>query len=238
MSVVGFVLAAAMSGPAPVEPVLWLNPRGALLSQGKEIGARLTPGAKTVRTPYGLGLDLNGTHGGLLVADLPQLGLSRSLTVSTWIYLRSYVNDGPGAQVLFRGDDRNSLDPYSMAVMADGTINFGIGSEDGYGTSVGTDIPLRQWVHITASFDASRGELRMWKDGNLMAVRLTTRRSFSILDGSAAPGIGIGNVQNDHGPHNQPLNGVLADLRLYDSVIEPSGVGFAPRAGQSSNAPR
>jgi len=195
-----------------------------VLSQGREVSARLTPGAKTVRTPFGLGLDLNGTHGGLLISDLPQLALSRSLTVSTWIYLRSYVNDGPGAQVLFRGDDRSSLDPYALSVLADGTINFGIGSEDGYGVSVGTDIPLQQWVQITASFDAGRGELRMWKNGQLMSIRLTTRRSFSLLDPGATPGLGIGNVQNDHGPHNQPLNGMLADLRLYDSVVEPSGV--------------
>jgi len=215
-----------------------MNPRGALLVQGKEASARLTQGAKTVRTPFGLGLDLNGTHGGLLVADLPPLSLNRSLTVSTWIYLRSYVNDGPGAQVLFRGDDRSSLDPYSMSVLADGTINFAIGCEDGYGVSVGTDIPLQRWVHITGSFDAGRGELRMWKDGQLMAVRLTSRRSFSVLEGGAAPGIGIGNVQNDHGPHNQPLNGTLADLRLYDSVVEPPAAGFLPRAGQQIEAPK
>ncbi len=238
MSVIGIVLAAALSGPAQVEPVLWMNPRGSLLVQGKETSARLTTGAKTVRTPFGLGLDLNGTHGGLLVADLPPLALSRSLTVSTWIYLRSYVNDGPGAQVLFRGDDRISLDPYSLSVLADGTIDFSIGSEDGYGASVGTDIPLQRWVHITGSFDAGRGELRIWKDGQLMSVRLTNRRSFTILEGGYAPGIGIGNVQNDHGPHNQPLNGILADLRLYDSVVEPPAVGFRPKAGQQLNAPK
>ena len=238
MSVIGIVLAVAMSGPAQTAPVLWMHPRGAVLVQGKEVDARITTGAKTVRTPFGLGLDLNGTHGGLLLGDLPQLALSRSLTVSTWIYLRSYVNAGPGAQVLFRGDDRNSLDPYTLSVLADGTIDFAIGSEDGYGTSVGTDIPLRQWVHITGSFDAGRGELRIWKDGQLMAVRLTTRRSFSTLDGGYAPGIGIGNVQNDRGPHNQPLNGILADLRLYDSVVEPPMGGFMPRAGQQPDAPK
>ncbi len=225
MSVLGFVLATALAGSPPPEPVLWLSPKGTLLVEGKPAQARLTTGAKTVRTPFGLGLDLDGTHGGLLVADRATLALTRSLTVSTWIYLRSYVNDGPGAQILFRGDDRSGYDPYALAILGDGTVQFGVGGGDGNGADVRGEIPLRRWVHVTASLDGGTGELRLWLGERLVATRTTERRPYADLDGGQAPGLGIGNVQNDGGPHNQPLNGVLADLRLYGAALEPSELG-------------
>ena len=229
MSVVGFLLAAALSGPQKVDPVLWLNPKGVLQVAGRPAEGRLTKGAQTVRTPFGLGLDLNGTHGGLLLADFPALALTNSMTVSTWVYLRSYVNDGPGAQILFRGDDRPGLDPYDLVLRGNGTIEFGIGSETEGRPFVATEIPLQQWVHVTASFSSESGELRLWMGSRLVATRITEIRPFSVLDKNYLPGIGIGNVETDGGfGNNQPLNGMLADLRLYPAVLEPRDVGYQP----------
>lgn len=229
MSVVGLLLVSALSGPQKLEPALWLHPKGSVLVDGKETNARATAGAKTVRTPFGLGLDLDGRRGGLLLADQPALALTGSMTAATWIYLRSYRNDQSGAQVLFRGDDRDSLDPYSLVVHPDGTINFAICSEKGDRPSVSGEIPLNQWIRVTASFDSDSGEMRLWLDDRLVAHRFTSQRPLSTLDAGTAPGIGIGNVQNDKGPHNQPLNGTLADLRLYRTVLEPREAGWTPR---------
>lgn len=230
------VLASTLSGPSKIEPVLWLHPKGDVLVAGQPAKARLTPGARTVRTPIGYGLDLDGKRGGLLLPDLTALGLTRSITVSTWIYLRSYVSDGPGAQVLFRGDDRSGVDPYTLVVHNDGTINFGIQGADGLGAHVTAEVPLKQWVHVTGSFNEGTGELRLWLDDNLVSTRYSNRRPFIELDGKASPGVGIGNVQNDQGPHNQPLNGILVDLRLYPTVLEPRETGFAVRSW-SKNVP-
>lgn len=221
MSVVGLVMALTLNRPAAIAPVLWLNPKGELLVNGVKAPARLTPGAKTVKTALGYGLDLDGKRGGLLLKDLPALKLTGSITVSTWIYLRSYVNDGPGAQILFRGDDRSGFDCYSLCILSDGTIAFGIGAADGLGASVQAEIPLKQWVHINASFDNDLGELRLWLDNGPISYRLTARKPYGDLDAAYAPGVGIGNVQNDAGPHNQPLNGILADLKLYDQALDP-----------------
>lgn len=232
MSVLGFVLAATLSGPQRVEPALWLNPKGTVLVAGKEATARATKGAQTVRTPFGLGLDLNGTHGGLLLADFPALALTRSMTVSTWIYLRSYVNDGPGAQILFRGDDRPGLDPYDFVVRGDGTVEFGIGSDAGSRPFVATEIPLKQWVRVTASFDGESGEMRLWMGERLVATRVTDIRPFRDLHPDYLPGVGIGNVETDRGfGNNQPLNGILADLRLYPAVLEPRDAGWRALGG-------
>ena len=91
------VMAVAVSGARRElpKPVLWLHPSGSVLVEGRGAPARQTRGAQTVQTPFGLGLDLDGTHGGLLLGDFRALALTKSMTVSTWVYLRSYVNDGP-----------------------------------------------------------------------------------------------------------------------------------------------
>ncbi len=236
MSVVGIVLATALSGPRPVEPVLWLHPDGAVLVAGKPARARATKGAHTVRTPYGLGLDLDGKRGALLLGDEPALALTRSMTVSTWVYLRSYLNDQMGAQILFRGDDRPGLDPYDFVVRGDGTVEFGIGNEAGARPFVAMEIPLKTWVRVTASFDGETGEMRLWMNDRLISTRITEVRPFYDLHKDYLPGVGVGNVETDAGfGNNQPLNGTLADLRLYPAVLEPREAGWRP--GSGTNAP-
>lgn len=229
MSVLGFVLAAAVSGPQRVQPALWLSPQGSLQVDGKPAAGRLTKGAAMARTPFGWGLDLNGKHGGLLLADFPALALTRTMTVSTWVYLRSYVNDGPGAQILFRGDDRPGLDPYDFVVRGNGTVEFSVGDDQGNRPFVATEIPLHTWVRLTGSFDSESGELRLWKNDRLIATRVTDIRPFRDLDTRYLPGVGIGNVETDRGfGNNQPLDGVIADLRMYPTVLEPRDAGWRP----------
>ena len=225
MSLLALALTTTLAGA----PVLWLDPRGSLLVDGVPVRGRMTPGAEMVRTPLGLGLDLSGRRGGLLLGDLPALKLTGSLTISTWIYLRSHVSAGSAGQILFRGDDRNANDPYHLTILPTGMVQFGIDSADGSRPGVETEIPTKRWVHVTATFDAEEQELRLWLGDRLKATRATEKLPISGLDGKFAPGIGIGNVQNDRGPHNHPLDGLLVDLRLYASAIKPGEAGY--RAG-------
>lgn len=206
-------------------PVLWLEPSGQILIRGREVTPHVVEGVRTYRTQHGVTYDFNGRRSALEFGDAPALRLTGSVTVSTWINLRSYVNDGPGAQVLFRGDDRNGLDPYSMAV-GNGFIGFEITGQDGDGRSVIGDIPTGVWTHVVASYDAENGVIQLWINGDLKAMTKTVIRPFPILDGGFAPGVSVGNVQNDHGPHNQPLNGMIADLRVYDVPLTPEEIGY------------
>jgi hypothetical protein len=223
MGILGMIALASMHAQAAT-PILWLSPNGNIEVAGKAVKARMTVGATRVRLSGGFAYDFNGTRGGILVADLPELRLTKSITVSLWINLRSYVNDGPGAQILFRGDDRCGVDPYTLVIHSDGTIHFGIQDGDDRGMSVGAEIPLNRWMHVLGSFNNETGELQLWVNHDRVAYSRTSRRPFANLDPAWAPGIGIGNVQNDAGPHNQPLNGIVADLRLYDQVYEPDAV--------------
>ena len=113
-------------------------------------------------------------------------------------------------------------------IESDGTVAFGISEANGNTAYVATEIPLKTWVRVTGSFDAGSGEIRLWLNDRLLATRFTLRRPFAALENGYAPGVGIGNVQNDHGPHNQPLNGTIADLRLYPEALDPADAGWHP----------
>lgn len=233
MAVLGLLAAIALgaAGRQSAEPVLWLTPTGNVLLRGKPAKFRVTKGASPVETPFGVGLDLDGTHGGLLLADGPALTLSDSLSISTWIYLRAYVKAGPGAQVLFRGDDRPGLDPYQLVIHGDGTIVFAIVDPKNEVDQVSASIPLKKWVHVLGSFDSEAGEMKLWIDGHATMTIPTAHQPMRTLSKGDAPGVSVGNIQNDKGPHNQPLDGIVADLRLYDSAVKPAAAGYRPFKG-------
>lgn len=222
------VFAVLPKGQVP-EPTLWLQPNGRITIEGREFQPKLANGARALRTHLGTAYDFNGVRAGIHFGDLPQLKLTDSITISLWINARTYRNDGPGAQVLFRGDDRNGVDPYFMAIHPDGTINFAVQSEDQTIRHVGTDLERNRWTQIVASWDSESGFLRMWQGGELVGLIRTKARPFAQLDNRFTPGVSIGNVQNDKGPHNQPFNGMIADLRLYRGAWTPDELGILKR---------
>lgn len=203
-------------------PVLWLTPDGQVQIAGQPAKYNLVAPARLVKLEGIAAWDFCNGRGALQLGDPTALRLTGSMTVSVWLKLRSYVNDGPGAQILFRGDDRCGLDPYTLVVHRDGSVAFGIQNENDLGRSVSAEVKLNRWHHVMANFDAESGVLEMWLDGKLVAGATTERRPFSNLESGWAPGVSVGNIQNDKGPHNQPLNGYVADLRLYNGVFRPN----------------
>jgi hypothetical protein len=228
MSVIA-ALAIAVQVQAP-EPVLWVQPNGQITINGKPAPHTLSPGTRAVKTSLGVAYDFDGRRSGILIPDVRPLAVTDSFTVSTWVNLRSYVNEGPGAQILFRGDDRNGHDPYTLVIHSDGTVNFSVQNAEDQGFHVTAEIPLRQWTHVLGSWDMTTGKLLMWIDGKNVAFATTKVHPFANLDPATAPGIGIGNVQNEKGPHNQPINGQLSDLRLLRGVWTPEDLGILSKA--------
>jgi hypothetical protein len=226
----GFAAGLAMMRQQ-ASPVLWLNLKGEILVAGRTHEVDLTQGVTMRHIANGVSYDFSGSHGGILLGDPVPLQITGSMTVSTWVYLRSYAPNGAQGEILFRGDDRDGLDPYALDVEADGTVNFAICDENGRGAGVKAEINLGHWTHVIASFNSDSGEISMWLNDEKVAFTKTTKRPFSALLSQFAPGVGVGNVQNNHGPHNQPLNGMIADLRLYSAVLTPEDITFdSPKA--------
>ncbi|HMS55442.1 MAG TPA: LamG domain-containing protein [Fimbriimonadaceae bacterium] len=226
MSIIAAATLLATSRQPIQTPVVWLHPEGQILVEGKAFSPRTSEGTKRVKTANGWGYDFDGVRSGLLFGDLPAAQLTQSLTVSTWLYLRSYVNDGPGAQILFRGDDRNGHDPFFLVIHGDGTINFAVQNEHDKGRHITAEFPLNRWVHVVATFNAESGRMRLFLNGDLMAMTITSLTPFAQLQSDYAPGFSIGNVQNNIGPHNQPINGIINDLRLYRGDLDLEEFGM------------
>lgn len=205
---------------APV-PVLWVKPAGVITVAGQEIQPEFTPGTRWVRTQNGMALEIDGKRGGVRIPDYKSLQLDGSITVTGWFFLRSYVNDGPGAQILFRGDDRSGLDPYYMAIHGDGRVYFAINSQDAKSSHASGEIEIGRWTRVIANYSAETKRLNMWINGEHVQMTKTSIVPFKDLYKPETPGIGIGNVQNSHGIHNQPINGFIHDLRLYKGAYTP-----------------
>jgi len=217
-------LAAALNQQAT--PTLWLDLKGNVLVNGQPFQPRLTNGATRVRTPLGMGYNFTGQRGAVLFGDLPALSLSQSITISTWIYPRHAIVSGPGAQILFRGDDRGGYDPYSLRFEDDGALAFQIQNEKNDGWKIRTEIPLNRWSHVVASLDARTGDMAMWLNGIQVGYTKTSRRMFATLDKNLLPGVSVGNVQSDQSCDNEPFDGLIADLRIYSTPLTPPEVDF------------
>jgi hypothetical protein len=216
------------SGAYVPNPRFWLRLDGGIDLGGASDVPRLLPGTCAVRVPGGTGYDFDGVNGGIVLGDVRQLELTRSLTVSCWVNLRAYnPSDFPDSQIAFRGDDRGGLDSYAMTVHTDGTVTFMIQDSGNRVPHQRAPIPLNRWTHLLGSFNDLTGELRLYVNGKLTGSTKTDVRPMGPLDPTANPGLGFGNVQNP-GPHRQPLNGTIADLRIYSIALEPQQAGFNP----------
>lgn len=225
MDIASLLVFAAFPKHQMPEPALWLQPNGQITIEGRSFKPRFTEGVKVYRNHFGAVYDFSGPKSGVHFGDLNPLKIIDSMTVSIWINPRSYVNDGPGAQILFRGDDRNGVDPYTLVIHGNGTLHFGVQREDQKGMSVNTELPLRKWSQVVANWDSETGFLRMWLNGELVGMARTSVRPFAELDRGWTPGVTVGNVQNDKGVHNQPFNGMISDLRLYRGAWTPDDLG-------------
>lgn len=228
MDIVSLVAFVALPKRFVPEPTLWLRPDGNVTIEGRAFTPKVTLGARGYMTPQGFVYDFDGTHGGVYFGDQNELKLTGSMTVALWIHPRSYVNDGPGAQLLFRGDDRCGLDPYDLVIHSDGTIHFAVQNDNDQGASVWAELPLNRWTQVVANWDQDTGFMKMWLDGELVGMVRTSLKPFANLDNGWTPGVGVGNVQNGQGPHNQPFNGMLSDMRLYRGAWTPDDLRGLP----------
>lgn len=159
------------------------------------------------------------------VPDNGSLALTQNISISCWVYPREYAHEqatSAQSQILFRGDDRNGLDPFDLLLLKSGHWQFKIWSENDV-CAIQAPAALFEWTHLLAVLDAQLGIMRLYVNGELLAQSFTPIRPFKTLDAGCSPGISIGNVQFPSGKrHMQPFNGFIRDVRLYDSVLKPA----------------
>lgn len=200
-------------------------------------GLRYWPGK------FGEAFLFNGTDSALVVPDSPSFKLQHSMTLSTWISIWS-VSDG--CEILFRGDNRPGLDPYTISEVRGpgGTpvVQFQIESFAADGrqrvVSVSAPAPCQQFFLLTATLDDRTGAMNLYLNGRLAASAVVDNRPFGDLDPGQRPAFSLGNVQ-DPSVFNEPFHGLLDEVMVFSRALTPAEIQDLYRAGVlAGNVPR
>jgi hypothetical protein len=169
----------------------------------------------------GQAFSFDGSNDRAQAADSPSLAVTGSMTIEGWLRVDAFPAGAPAdhGEILFRGDDRGGLDPYSLSVEPNGNLLFQVSGLSG-GVGVQAPVPTGQFVHVAATLDDATGAMRLYVNGELAASMTTTVRPFADLDPASNPSVGIGN----HGgyptsPHNFPFDGLIDELSIYNRAL-------------------
>jgi sugar lactone lactonase YvrE len=179
----------------------------------------------------GQAFNFDDPHDRAQVADSDSLKFTGSFSIEGWVLARAF-NPTLSGMILFRGDDRGGLDPYSLSIEPNGTLRFQVTNASNVSASVSTPIPLAQFLHVAATLDDATGTMKLYLNGTLAAQTVTTIRPFRDLDPTSHPGLGIGNLQNV--PY-EPFNGLIDELSVYNRALtagEVQGIYSAGNAGK------
>jgi hypothetical protein len=178
----------------------------------------------------------DGTDDRVQLTDAPSLQFTTSFSIEGWIQVNGFptgTNGDDHGEILFRGDDRGGLDPYSLSVEPDGMLHFQVTSTN---ASAGLSAPIvtGQFIHVAATLDDATGTMSLYENGVIGAQEVTTTRPFQNLDPTQNPSIAIGN----HGgypasPHNFPFNGLVDELAVYNRALTQGEVLGIYKAGSS-----
>jgi hypothetical protein len=230
--------------PTNCSPVLsglvswWMGSDNANDSVGANHGT-LVGGTTFAPGKYGQAFSLDGVDDGVNVADSPSLQLTQSFTIEAWVYIRAYPVEPQSfwtiGSIVFRGDDRGGLDPYSLIVRgATQKLEFSIQSADNQPASIEAPVTAGEWVHVVAVLDDATSAMKLYVNGSLAAATNTPVRPLGPLDPASNPGLGIGNVQGaGRSPFRFPFNGLLDNVRIYNRALSQSEIQsiYAPTAG-------
>lgn len=185
------------------------------------------------------GLEFSGGDDRVFVKDDPAFALTDGLTLEAIV---RYDGTIPGTldqhQIVFRGDDRPGLDPWFLAVAVDGRLMFHICGEGDRYVELRSpkSLPVGRVVHVAGVLDVRCREMRMYVDGEMVALSLTNLRPMADLEADAKPGIGIGHLQS--GTYPEGFNGLICEVRISSGTLAPQQMLTVKRANGSGRGGR
>ncbi|HWD38876.1 MAG TPA: LamG domain-containing protein [Fimbriimonas sp.] len=166
--------------------------------------------------------DFDGENSVVFIRDDPKFQLSKGLTISCWVFPRALPKYGnsPQAPLIFRGDDRDGLDPYVLYLMSDGTWKFLMNDSASRDVSAVAPAQINCWTHLCGTWDGAAGVMKLYINGKLAVTTKSDIHPMDTLDIRSHPGLSIGNVQNPFGDRSfQPFNGSIADVKIYNGPL-------------------
>jgi hypothetical protein len=184
--------------------------------------------------PDNTSLQFNGRSQRIFIPDDQLFRLTHSLTLEAYINLSTFQS-GSSQDIIFRGDDRVALDPYRLDVI-NSQLRFQVTNANNQSAWVTAPLPgINQWIHVAGSLDDATGVIAVYVNGKLTASKQTSIRPFALLDPTANPGLGIGNVQS--ATYAEYFNGLIDEVRISDEALSPSQFLDYPATSLRIDAP-
>lgn len=199
------------------------------------------------------------------LGDPSNLRLTNAFTIEGWIEpLIQTSHVGITEQILFRGDSRDCLDPYYLALEPLGLDRFDLHFhiEDNFSGTCGFDLlttngPIQiggatngNWWHIAAVFDKPftnytvlvgtnlvtivSNQLRLYLNGVCIASNYTTMSPFRDLDPAFRPGVALGN--RSRYDFSQPYRGYMDEMTVYGRALTDPEIGAIYNANSAGKA--
>ncbi len=221
------------AGFAPPDGLIsWWEANGAARDAAGDNGGAILLGAGFASGQVGQAFNFDGVDDRVQVPDADNLKLTGSLTIEAWVQVDSLPVNRAHGHVLFRGDDRNGLDPYYLAVSREGTLKFNIDSLTAKARLEAPVPSIAQFFHVAATLDDTSGSMRIYVNGALAAEMVTDVRPFRDLDPAFNPGVAIGNHGGYPGtPHSYPLDGQIDELSIYSRALATEEIQAIYNAG-------
>jgi hypothetical protein len=176
-------------------------------STGNGATGTLRGGVEWEPTPWGHGLQFNGTSSYVSVVDAASLNLSGALTISFWIN----GSDVPGV------DQRIVSKNFDWDVKLNGATHAPQFTAAPYYATMDYSLPMGSWHMIT--FTLSSGTVAGYADGATQSMSYYTFPSSFTLPATAY-GMNFGADSSE----SNFMKGTLDDVRLYSQALSPAQV--------------
>lgn len=224
MPIVGVVLAVAMAacapattrGVAPAPSYVWSFEEGG----AAEVGDVTLTMAGTWEQAEGA-VSLDGGSGHAASVDPGPVVTTDSFTVAAWVSLPPLRLLGQHVFATVVSQEGSQAAAFFLGAAEEGRWSFGMKDADTnrppgrtFRASAGEAVPdANRWVHLTGTYDADGGEIRLHVDGNPAAQ--------TVFDSpwQAEGALTVGRSQANGRPSNH-WPGAVADVRTFDSALD------------------
>jgi mono/diheme cytochrome c family protein len=136
--------------------------------------------------------------------------------------------DRPGA-LLSKMDDQHGFRGFDTIVLDDFRLKVHLidtWSDNALAVTTKSSVPREAWTHIAVSYDGSRKAegIQVWLDGTLLPLNLEQRELKGTFKTDQPLRLGRRST-------SLPLDGAIADLRLYNEALTTEGVDLVRRRG-------
>ncbi|MEU6352235.1 LamG-like jellyroll fold domain-containing protein [Streptomyces sp. NPDC047072] len=159
----------------------------------------------------------DGTDNAYLDAGEPAVDTGTTFSVSAWVMLPSK----PTANMTVVSQDGTGQPGFELGYDVDSaswTFRIPVSDMESLGTwkVSGATAVVGSWTHLIGVYDVELGKMMLYVNGTLVADDVQARHTVWTSSGSVQVGRKL-----DLDGYTAPLNGSVADVKLYDRVVPP-----------------